>query len=196
MNTFTGRRQLKSLLDKVGLLELFSAGIAAAVIELAIDGILIKAIATIGISLLVGCAAVVTQTNWLNDAKLNRFLSKNGVIPLIGLGVVASLCLYFLFAPETANAQFFFAAEAKIIEGLGQFSADGAAENVGFLTNIIYMVMWLLRFIMIIYLGVQLVKIVGQMREEEDWKATAKTPVMFLIVITVGDQVSKMILGV
>ena len=195
MTTLKARHHKKSLLDKFNLLELISAAIAVAVIELAIDGIFLKAIATITISLLLTYGAIATQTNWLNEVKFSKFLRKNGVIPVIGISVVAGLCLYFLLTPETANAQFFFAAEEKIIEGLGQFSGDGAAENVGFLTNIIYMVMWLLRFIMIIYLGVQLVKIVGQMREEEDWKATAKTPVMFLIVITVGDQISKMILG-
>lgn len=195
MTTLNPRRYTKSLLDKVNLLELTSAAIAAAVIELAIDGILLRAVATIAVSLILVYGTIATQTNWLNEAKFSKFLRKNGVMPLIGLSVVAGLCLYFLISPETANAQFFFSAEEKIKTGLGTFSAGGDATNTAFLTNIISMIFWLFRIVMVIYLGVQIVKVLGQMREEEDWKATIKTPVMFLVLITVGDLVSKMILG-
>ena len=191
MNTIKIRRKRKSLLDKISLLELSSAAIGAAFIELAVDGILMKAIVTVAVSLFLVFSAVASQTDLLNDRKLNKFLNKEGVLPAIGLAVVFGLCLYFLFEPQTANAQFFFDAETEIKGGVTSFGAETAS-----MTTVVTMIFWMFRFLMVVYLGVSLVKIVGQMREEEDWKNTAKTPVFFLIIMTVGDQISKMLLGV
>ena len=52
------------------------------------------------------------------------------------------------------------------------------------------------RFAMIVYVGASLTKVVGAMREEEDWKSAAKTPVIILICLAVADLMSTMILGV
>lgn len=194
MNSLNLKPKPKSFLSKIGLFELSCAAISISVVELAITGVLLKAIVTIVISLFTGYHLVDSQTQWLKDSKFNRFLSREGVIPVIGLAVLTGICLYYLVAPDTANAQFFFKAEETVKTQLGTLMGEGAG-NLESIKNIISLVMWTLRFLLLGYLGVNVVRIGGMMRENEDYKEALKTPMLFLILLAISDMIATMILG-
>ena len=52
-----------------------------------------------------------------------------------------------------------------------------------------------LRSLFILYLGISLVKVVKAARQDEDWQNLARTPLIILIAITMGDLLSQFIIG-
>jgi uncharacterized BrkB/YihY/UPF0761 family membrane protein len=184
--------QPKPFLHWIKLPELFMAAIGSSFIVLAVEGVFSQAIATILVGVMLGLGIISTKTEWLKDSKFNKFLTKEGVLPVIGLTIVASLCVYFAIHAAPSHAQFFTTAEDELTEKIKLYataSGDAAAKVVG-------VVFFAYRFAMIVYVGASLTKVVGAMREEEDWKSAAKTPVIILICLAVADLMSTMILGV
>lgn len=184
--------QPKPFLHWIKLPELFMAAIGSSFIVLAVEGVFSQAIATILVGVMLGLGIISTKTEWLKDSKFNKFLTKEGVLPVIGLTIVASLCVYFAIHAAPSHAQFFTTAETELTEKIKLYataSGDAAAKVVG-------VVFFAYRFAMIVYVGASLTKVVGAMREEEDWKSAAKTPVIILICLAVADLMSTMILGV
>jgi hypothetical protein len=184
--------QPKPFLHWIKLPELFMAAIGSSFIVLAVEGVFSQAIATILVGVMLGLGIISTKTEWLKDSKFNKFLTKEGVLPVIGLTIVTSLCVYFAIHAAPSHAQFFTTAEDELTEKIKLYataSGDAAAKVVG-------VVFFAYRFAMIVYVGASLTKVVGAMREEEDWKSAAKTPVIILICLAVADLMSTMILGV
>ena len=184
--------QPKPFLHWIKLPELFMAAIGSSFIVLAVEGVFSQAIATILVGVMLGLGIISTKTEWLKDSKFNKFLTKEGVLPVIGLTIVASLCVYFAIHAAPSHAQFFTTAEDELTEKIKLYataSGDAAAKVVG-------VVFFAYRFAMIVYVGASLTKVVGAMREEEDWKSAAKTPVIILSCLAVADLMSTMILGV
>jgi hypothetical protein len=184
--------QPKPFLHWIKLPELFMAAIGSSFIVLAVEGVFSQAIATILVGVMLGLGIISTKTEWLKDSKFNKFITKEGVLPVIGLTIVASLCVYFAIHAAPSHAQFFTTAEDELTEKIKLYataSGDAAAKVVG-------VVFFAYRFAMIVYVGASLTKVVGAMREDEDWKSAAKTPVIILICLAVADLMSTMILGV
>jgi hypothetical protein len=156
--------QPKPFLHWVKLPELFMAAIGSSFIVLAVEGVFSQAIATILVGVMLGLGIISTKTEWLKDSKFNKFLTKEGVLPVIGLTIVASLCVYFAIHAAPSHAQFFTTAETELTEKIKLYataSGDAAAKVVG-------VVFFAYRFAMIVYVGASLTKVVGAMREEED----------------------------
>ncbi|HBL13796.1 MAG TPA: hypothetical protein DD379_20855 [Cyanobacteria bacterium UBA11162] len=61
--------------------------------------------------------------------------------------------------------------------------------------NIIPLVFNVLRAIFVIYLAISIVGIVQAARQDEDWKSLARTPLIVLISITLGDVLVGMVIG-
>lgn len=192
----TPPRKKKSLWQRINPLEFGMAAVGAATIELAVDGILLRAAISIVVGSFVCFSIIATQTDWLSDRKLEQFIQREGVMPVIGLAVIVGLCLTFLLNPEPANAQFFLQAENSLINAVAQFTGgETAAGGAAGITAIIRLVMFALRLLLVVYLGVSLVKVVGAARENEDWKDMIKSPILILFCLIIGDQVSQLILG-
>lgn len=193
----TQKHKNKPLLSWINLPELTLAAIGAAIIALAVEGAFTPALLTIAIGISLGFTIAAKQTSWMEDTKFNRFLQREGIVPVIALLTISALCLYFLMTPEPAMAQFFNHAQTKLTEGdeaLSGFLAgtDASAENLNKFINLIFVAY---RFVIIIYLGTSLVKVIGAMREDEDWKSAAKIPALVLVVLSIADIASVLILG-
>ncbi|HEY9667977.1 MAG TPA: hypothetical protein V6C91_14290 [Coleofasciculaceae cyanobacterium] len=98
--------------------------------------------------------------------------------------LVAVAALFFLNGiSQPASAQFFGQAEQWMT---GQFPQGG---------EVIPLVFNVLRGLFILYLGISLVKVVQAARQDEDWQNLARTPLIILIAITMGDLLSQFIIG-
>jgi type IV secretory pathway TrbD component len=82
-----------------------------------------------------------------------------------------------------AQAQFFQNAETWMT---GQFT--GADEAITLSFNV-------LRGLFILYLGISLVRVVQAARQDEDWQNLARTPMIILIAVTMGDILANLIIG-
>jgi hypothetical protein len=98
---------------------------------------------------------------------------------LIILGVF--LLLDALSTPT--QAQFFQNAETWMT---GQFT--GADEAITLSFNV-------LRGLFILYLGISLVRVIQAARQDEDWVNLARTPMIILIAVTMGDILANLIIG-
>ncbi len=81
------------------------------------------------------------------------------------------------------QAQFFQSAETWMT---GQFT--GADEAIILSFNV-------LRGLFILYLGISLVRVVQAARQDEDWQNLARTPMIILIAVTMGDILANLIIG-
>jgi hypothetical protein len=52
-----------------------------------------------------------------------------------------------------------------------------------------------LRGLFVIYLGISLVKVIQNARDGEDWQTLAKTPLIILVTVTLGDVLGGLITG-
>ncbi len=96
----------------------------------------------------------------------------------IALGAYA-----FTFASSPADAQFFQSAQTWM---QGQFPQGG---------QVIPLVFNVLRGLFIVYLGIALVRVVQAARNDEDWQTLARTPLIILITVTLGDVLAGFIIG-
>ena len=110
--------------------------------------------------------------------KLNRHY-KIATPTYIFLGT--SLFLNILSTP--AKAQFFQNAETWMTS---QFT--GAGEAIPLVFNV-------LRGLFLLYLGISLVKVIQASRQDEDWQNLARTPMIILIAVTIGDILANLIIG-
>jgi hypothetical protein len=89
--------------------------------------------------------------------------------------------------PEAAQAQFFKKAEEYVTTKLaaGAPGADKAVE----------LIFAVLRGLFLIYLGISIVRIVQAARNDQDWQDLARTPLIILIAVVLGDVLSGFIIG-
>ncbi len=97
--------------------------------------------------------------------------------------VVLGVFLLLDAVSQTAQAQFFQNAENWMT---GQFTGAQAAIALSF--NV-------LRGLFILYLGISLVRVVQAARQDEDWQNLARTPMIILIAVTMGDILANLIIG-
>ncbi|WP_180976851.1 hypothetical protein [Fischerella thermalis] len=65
---------------------------------------------------------------------------------------------------------------------------QGAGQAIPLVFNV-------LRGLFLLYLGISLVKIIQAARQEEDWQNLARTPMIILVAVTVGDILTQLIIG-
>ncbi len=98
------------------------------------------------------------------------------------LTVLSTFLLLDVFS-SPAQAQFFQNAETWMT---GQFTGADQAITLSF--NV-------LRGLFILYLGISLVRVVQAARQDEDWQNLARTPMIILIAVTMGDILANLIIG-
>lgn len=62
-------------------------------------------------------------------------------------------------------------------------------------STVIPLIFNVLRGLFLLYLGIALVKVINAAREDEDWKQLARTPLIILIAVTMGDVLAGLIIG-
>lgn len=128
----------------------------------------------------------ITAIAWLhNFEKLFAFIEKLSRHYRLSTPILIILGTFFLLdaLSTPAQAQFFQNAETWMT---GQFT--GAGEAIPLVFNV-------LRGLFLIYLGISLVKVIQASRQDEDWQNLARTPMIILIAVTVGDILANLIIG-
>jgi hypothetical protein len=120
------------------------------------------------------------ENRW-NRMGLRRWLTFGSFIGLCSVGVLTIVLT--TIHPEVANAQFFKNAETWM---KGKFT--GADKAIEIVFNV-------LRGLFLIYLGISLVKTIQSARQDQDWQDLARTPLIIVIAVVLGDVLSTFIVG-
>jgi hypothetical protein len=146
------------------------------IINPSLIGILTLTVSTLGIGAiffrreLSGLFNVITKFS-------ERYKITSPALTILG----AFLLLDALSTPT--QAQFFQSAETWMT---AQFTGAGEAITLSF--NV-------LRGLFILYLGISLVRVIQAARQDEDWTNLARTPMIILIAVTMGDILANLIIG-
>lgn len=99
------------------------------------------------------------------------------------LAGAAVLLLAFLGHVEPASAQFFVKTESWL------------QTNLKIAADLNKMIFNTLRGVFVVYLAINLVKVMNAAREGEDWQTLARTPLIILVTVTMGDVLAGAITG-
>ncbi len=100
------------------------------------------------------------------------------------LGVISATVVFALFI-DPAHAQFFNQTEAWL-----RRSIPGMQNN-----QLIPLIFNVLRAIFVIYIGINLVNVIQKMQQQEDWQTLARTPLIIVVAVMMGDVLAGMVTG-
>jgi hypothetical protein len=113
------------------------------------------------------------------DSKRTHRKIKSAFLLMLGALIFAFLNLF----ASPAQAQFFQNAENFFNT---TFTSSGAAVPIVFNT---------LRALYIVYLAVAFIGVFNSVRQDEDWVAAARTPILVVITVTLADILTGLIVG-
>ena len=87
-----------------------------------------------------------------------------------------------------AKAQFYVKAEKFFVNS---FNSD-TTQDMGSVITLIFNVF---RALILLYLAIALIGVVDKMRKDDDWQTASRAPLIILVVLTIGDTLSGMIIG-
>lgn len=171
------KRQQSNRTHTIGLL------LGAATVILSIE-ISIHRLIFSGLVLLTALAIAFPKQS---NAVLTKFdtLQRKLGIKLYGLAFTL-LCTIFLLDLTTAPAQ------AQFLNNAQQWM-QGAFPNID--ATIVELVFNVLRALFLLYLAISLVRIINAARQDEDWQQLARTPLIILITVVMGDILTGFIVG-
>ena len=171
------KRQQSNRTHTIGLL------LAAATVILSIEISIHRLI----LSSLVLLTAIAIAFPKQSNAVLTKFdtLQRKLGIKLYGLGFTL-LGTIFLLDLTTAPAQ------AQFLNNAQQWM-QGAFPNID--ATIVELVFNVLRALFLLYLAISLVRIINAARQDEDWQQLARTPLIILITVVMGDILTGFIVG-
>lgn len=121
---------------------------------------------------------------------IHRWETKHNLnIALLILSLIGAVYLLD-YAATPAAAQFFTQTEGWM---RNSFPINGAGGGGG--TDIYALVFNTLRAIFVLYLAISLVRVIAAARNDEDWQTLARTPLIILITVTLGDILASLITG-
>lgn len=129
-----------------------------------------------------GVSTLIWQGEFDKFLKWVRRFNRRYHFSSLLLLATSTLCLLQSLAAP-ADAQFFQSAEQWMT---GQF--PNASQVVPLVFNV-------LRGLFLLYLGISLVRVVQSARQDEDWQNLARTPLIIMIAVTMGDVLAGMITG-
>ena len=135
------------------------------------------------LSILVAAITFIVQIYYANGSPSFKKM-------YLGLTGILSIAI-FNYMSHPASAQFMNKAQAFFTSSFSN-SATGGTTNIGALIGLTFNV---LRAIYVIYLAVSLIGIFNSMRNDEDWMTAARTPMIVLMSITIGDLLAGLITG-
>lgn len=154
--------------------------LAIAAVILTIISLLIQLPGSFGIVFLGGLTAIA----WPQFRRLKLRAKYRWAIPFFLVGLVTFLsALWLNVSIDAAHAQFFFAAE--------EFFKD-TLQTPDTATNIVF---GALRALYILYVAVAFIGVINAVRQDEDWQTVARTPVLVIVVITLADIMTNLIVG-
>jgi hypothetical protein len=112
------------------------------------------------------------------------------IAPLI-LSLIGTVYLLD-YASTPAAAQFFTQTEGWM---RNSFPLNGGGGGGSGSADIYALVFNTLRAIFVLYLAISLVRVIAAARNDEDWQTLARTPLIILITVTLGDILASLITG-
>jgi hypothetical protein len=122
---------------------------------------------------------MVTKIEGRNKRKRGKLITTFALI--VGILAIAASLVGFL---DPAQAQFFQAVQTW----MGTAIPGISAEMLALVFNV-------LRGVFVLYLGIGIVKVIQAAREGEDWQTLARTPLIIVVAVTMGDALAKLITG-
>ena len=110
--------------------------------------------------------------------------SKYSPVLLLGIALGFLIGLLLIFTVEPAQAQFFNRTQTWM---------TGAIPGVD--TGLVALIFNVLRALFVIYLGIGLVKVIQSARNDDDWQQMARTPLILVVTVTMGDILAGIITG-
>jgi hypothetical protein len=136
-------------------------------------------------------AAIIIALPKQSQAMLTNFdkiQRKYGVNLYAVLFAILTVVCVLDFAAAPAHAQFFNNAQDWMNETFGD---DGNAQT----TAVVDLFFNVLRGLFLLYVGISLVRVVQAARNDEDWQSLARTPLIIVLAVFVGDLVTGLIIG-
>ncbi|MHC5771682.1 MAG: hypothetical protein ACYTXI_40270 [Nostoc sp.] len=124
-----------------------------------------------------------SQALFTNFDKVQRKYGVNLYAVLFAL--LAVICLID-FAAAPANAQFFNNAQTWMTTTFGNAGNGQTAAVIALFFNV-------LRALFLLYVGISLVRIIQSARNDEDWQTLARTPLIIVMAVFVGDLITALI---
>ncbi len=124
-----------------------------------------------------------SQALFTNFDKLQRKYGVNLYAVLFAL--LAVICLID-FAAAPANAQFFNNAQTWMTTTFGNAGNGQTSGVIELFFNV-------LRALFLLYVGISLVQIIQSTRNDEDWQTLARTPLIIVMAVFVGDLITGLI---
>ncbi|MBD2179404.1 hypothetical protein H6F42_21025 [Pseudanabaena sp. FACHB-1998] len=110
--------------------------------------------------------------------------SKYSPVLLLGIAIGFLIGLLLIFTVEPAQAQFFNKTQTWM---------TGAIPGID--TGLVALIFNVLRALFVIYLGIGLVKVIQSARNDDDWQQMARTPLILVVTVTMGDILAGIITG-
>ena len=164
-------------------LVLMGATGAAMIVSMSVHNILLG-------GLMIGSAIAIalpkqSQALLTNFEQIQR---KYGVNLYAVLFTILTVVCVLDFASAPADAQFFNNAQTWMNNTFGNAGNGQTQAVVELFFNV-------LRGLFLLYVGISLVRIVQAARNDEDWQTLARTPLIIVLSVFVGDLVTGLITG-
>lgn len=161
--------------EQTKVLGLPTSHLALAAIGIGLLDMIVRDPSLLGIAIL----GMVTAVSYTQFKKIRRWkLWTQGLV--VGTATLLATAWLNYFTPP-AQALFFSAAEDFFNE---QFNLSTAAIGIVFAT---------LRALYILYIAVSLINVVNTVRQDDDWQVAARLPVLVVVVVTVADVLTELI---
>jgi hypothetical protein len=163
------------------------ATLTATVVGIVIAFACSKSMYLTGLLALIGLLLAFPKTLLMLYGKVEQHLRNRKYSPvlLLGTGIGFLIGLLLIFTIEPAQAQFF----NKTQTWLG-----GAIPGID--ASLVALIFNVLRALFVIYLGIGLVKVIQSARNDDDWQQLARTPLILVVTVTMGDILAAVITGV
>lgn len=162
------------------------AALTAAIVGIAITFACTKGMYLTALLALIGLLLAFPKVLLMLYGKFEQLIrhSKYSPVLLLGIAIGFLIGLLLILTVEPAQAQFFNRTQTWM---------TGAIPGVD--TGLVALIFNVLRALFVIYLGIGLVKVIQSARNDDDWQQMARTPLILVVTVTMGDILAGIITG-
>ncbi len=156
---------------------------AAMIVSMSVHNILLG-----GLMIATAIAIALPKQSQALLTNFEQIQRKYGVNLYAVLFTILTVVCVLDFAAAPADAQFFNNAQTWMTNTFGNAGNGQTQAVVELFFNV-------LRGLFLLYVGISLVRIVQAARNDEDWQTLARTPLIIVLSVFVGDLVTGLITG-
>lgn len=164
-------------------LVLMGATGAAMIVSMSVHNILLG-----GLMIATAIAIALPKQSQALLTNFEQIQRKYGVNLYAVLFTILTVVCLLNFASSPADAQFFNTAQTWMTNTFGNAGNGQTQAVVALFFNV-------LRGLFLLYVGISLVRVVQAARNDEDWQTLARTPLIIVLAVFVGDLVTGLIVG-